>query len=161
MLLVSSPFDAAFFSLLSGSYERLLGRSLTSGSPAGADSADWLYHEAPFAVLAQDASDDPAFVYANTAAQLCFEYSWEKVRGLPSRLSAPPADRSARAKLLAGVLRDGYFEGYRGLRESASGRRFWIEDVTVWNLAEADGTVRGQAALIPSWSEWSEQEERS
>ena len=162
MLPVSSPFDLTFFSLLSGSYERLLGRSLTSGAPAGvdaadvvdaADMADWLYHEAPFGVLAQDASDDPAFVYANTAAQLCFEYSWDAFRRLPSRLSAPPADREAREKLLAGVLRDGYFEGYRGLRESATGRRFWIEDVTIWNLAEADGAVRGQAALIHSWSD--------
>jgi MEKHLA domain len=153
LLPVSSPFDLTFFSLLSGSYERLLGRSLTSGAPAGADAADWLYHEAPFGVLAQDASDDPAFVYANTAAQLCFEYSWDAFRGLPSRLSAPPADREAREKLLAGVLRDGYFEGYRGLRESATGRRFWIEDVTIWNLAAADGAVRGQAALIRSWSD--------
>jgi hypothetical protein len=138
---------------LSGSYQRLVGRSLTSGSPAGADSADWLYREAPFALLAQDASDDPAFVYANTAAQRRFEYSWEEFRGLPSRLSAPPADRSERERLLAGVLRDGYFEGYRGLRESATGRRFWIEDVTIWNLADADGPIRGQAALIPAWSD--------
>jgi hypothetical protein len=139
--------------LLSGSYQRLVGQSLAAWSPVGADLVDWLYREAPFAVLAQDAREDPTFVYANVAAQRRFEYSWEEFRGLPSRLSAPPADRSARERLLAGVLRDGYFEGYRGLRESATGRRFWIEDVTIWNLADADGPIRGQAALIPSWSD--------
>lgn len=148
-----SPLDQGFFSLLSGSYERLLGRPLTSTTSARADAARWLYYEAPFAVLAQDGSDDPVFVYANTAAQLCFAYSWEQFRGLPSRLSAPVADRSARQRLLAGVRRDGYVEGYRGLREAGTGQRFWIEDVTVWNLVDGDGAVRGQAALIPSWSD--------
>lgn len=153
LLTVSSPLDTTFFSLLSGSYQRLFGRPLASADVPEADAAHWLYHDAPFAVLAQDISEDPEFIYANTVAQRCFDYSWEDFRGLPSRLSAPVADRSARERLLAGVMRDGFFEGYRGLRESGTGRQFWIEDVTIWNLAEADGTVCGQAALIPSWSD--------
>jgi hypothetical protein len=147
------PLDVAFVSLLCGSYERLLGRPLASGAVDGEDIARWLYHDAPFAVLAQDAADDPAFVYANIAAQRRFAYSWEEFSGLPSRLSAPSADRAARNRLMAGVLSDGYVEGYRGLRESGAGQRFWIEDVTIWNLAGTDGTVRGQAAVIPSWSD--------
>jgi len=36
---------------------------------------------------------------------------------------------------------------------SGSGQLFWIEDVTIWNLAGEDGVVRGQAAVIPSWSD--------
>lgn len=149
---MASPIHATFFSLLSGSYERLLGRSLTSGSAVGTDEADWLYYEAPFAVVAQDAADDPVFVYANTAAQRCFGYSWEIFCGLPSRLSAPAAGRAAREQLLATVARDGYLDGYRGLRQSATGQLFWIEDVVIWNLVETGGAVRGQAALIRSWS---------
>ncbi|MFI6621842.1 MEKHLA domain-containing protein [Streptomyces sp. NPDC050528] len=152
MFFVSSPLDTTFFSLLNGSHERLLGRPLTSGAPIGVELPYWLYHDAPYAVLAQDAADDPAFVYANTAAQQCFGYSWEEFSGLPSRLSAPVADRSARDRLMADVRRRGFAEGYRGLRESRTGRRFWIADVTIWNLHDTDGTVRGQAALIPSWS---------
>jgi hypothetical protein len=148
-----SPLDAAFFSLLSGSYERLLGPSLTPADLKGTDAARWLYGEAPFAVLAQDVSDDPAFVYANIAAQRCFSYSWKEFLGMPSRLSAPVADRSARERLMAGVRRNGYVEGYRGLREGGTGRMFWIEDVTIWNLADMDGAVRGQAALVSSWSD--------
>lgn len=152
-LSVSSPLDHSFVSLLCGSYERLLGKPLTAGAPAGQDVAHWLYHEAPFALLAQDATDDPAFVYANIAGQTRFAYSWEEFCGTPSRLSAPPTNREARQSLMAGVARDGYVEGYRGLRVSGSGQLFWIEDVTIWNLVGEDGALRGQAAAIPSWSE--------
>ncbi|MEU2426476.1 MEKHLA domain-containing protein [Streptomyces sp. NPDC007851] len=150
---VSSPLDTAFFTLLNGSHERLLERPLVPDVPSGAEAASWLYHDAPFAVLAQDAADDPVFIYANNAAQRLFAYSWEEFRGLPSRLSAPVADRSARDRLMAEAMGNGYVEGYRGLRESGAGRRFWIEDVTIWNLTETDGTVRGQAAIIRSWSD--------
>ncbi|MEU2867410.1 MEKHLA domain-containing protein [Streptomyces mirabilis] len=97
---VALPLDTAFFSLLSGSYQRLLGRALAPGLPNGADAAGWLYHDAPFAVLAQDTADDPAFVYANTSAQRLFAYSWQEFVGLPSRLSAPVAGRGARDRLI-------------------------------------------------------------
>lgn len=152
VLAVPSPWDAAFNSLLCDSYERLLGHPLVSDAPDETDIAHWLYHDAPFAVLAQNVADDPVFVYANIAAQQCFGYAWDEFSGLPSRLSAPSADRAARERLMAGVKQEGYVTGYRGLRQSKSGRQFWIEDVTIWNLIDTSGTVRGQAALISSWS---------
>ncbi|MER6442785.1 MEKHLA domain-containing protein [Streptomyces sp. NPDC001185] len=155
MISVSSPLDTAFFSLLNGSYQRLLSRALVPKVHNALSDPYWLYYDAPFAVLAQDTADDPVFVYANTAAQRLFAYSWEEFSGLPSRLSAPVADREARDRLMTGVLSHGYAEGYRGLRETGTGRRFWIEDVTIWNLSEdgADGAVLGQAALIRSCSD--------
>jgi hypothetical protein len=52
-----------------------------------------------------------------------------------------------------GVLRQGYVSGYRGVRIARSGRRFWIEDTTVWNLLDRDGTLQGQAALIRGWAD--------
>lgn len=153
MLVVESPLSPAFTTLLCGSYQRSVGEPLAPEIGEEPDFVGWLYRDAPFAVLAQDATADPAFVYANLKAQGCFGYSWEEFSGLPSRLSAPSADRAARDRLMAGVRRDGYVEGYRGLRESKSGRRFWIEDVTIWNLTGEDGAVLGQAALIRSWSD--------
>lgn len=153
MLAVDSPLSPAFTALLCDSYLRAVGKPLASEVRNERDDPAWLYHDAPFALLAQDATEDPAFVYANIRAQRCFEYSWEEFSGLPSRLSAPSADRAARDRLMGGVRRDGYVEGYRGLREAKSGRRFWIEDVTIWNLADPDGAVLGQAALIRSWSD--------
>ncbi|MGW6016135.1 MEKHLA domain-containing protein, partial [Streptomyces sp. NPDC055210] len=82
-----------------------------------------------------------------------FGDSWHEFCGLPARLSAPAADRAERDRALAGVTGDGYVEGYRGLRISGTGRRFWIENVTIWNLADREGSVRGQAAIVRSWSE--------
>lgn len=142
--------DEAFAELLADSYAHLVGRPLV---PSGVqDAAAWLY-EAPFGLLAHDTSPDPLFVYANLSAQRHFGYAWSEFVGLPSRLSAGQEDREPRQVLLDGVRSKGYADGYRGPRVTRTGRQFWIEDVTVWNLAHADGVPVGQAALIGSWSD--------
>jgi hypothetical protein len=46
----------------------------------------------------------------------------------------------------------GYAGDYRGLRIAKSGRRFWIEDATVWNLVSPESVLVGQAALIRRWT---------
>src|SRR5262245_56280015 len=120
--------DPAFFVLLTGSYARLVGAPLV---PEGAD-ADWLYHEAPFIVLAHGTDPDPNFIYANKAAQACFGYSLEEFLGLPSRLSAEQADQAERQKLLDQVALNGFLVGYSGIRVAKSGRRFHIDDGIVW-----------------------------
>jgi hypothetical protein len=141
--------DSRFLSLLAGSYRRLTGESmLPEGGEVTADMADWLYSEAPFGVLAQDVSPEPQFVYANEAAQSFFECGWRDIVGMPSRLSAPGGNREARQELMDTVLKQGYRDGYRGLRRTLSGRLFWIEDVTIWNLVDDADTIHGQAALI-------------
>ena len=71
--------------------------------------------------------------------------------GLPSRYSAEPVNREARAQLLARVGCDGYIDDYAGVRISATGQRFRIEAATVWNLVAADGSVHGQAATFDRW----------
>ena len=106
---------------------------------------------APFAVLAHDPSEDPKFIYANSCAQACFEYDWDEITKLPSRLSAEPADRAERQTLLDAVARHGFMSGYRGIRVAKSGRRFVIEDGIVWELIDADGRRHGQAATFSSW----------
>ena len=139
--------NAEFFSLLTGSYQRLVGSLL---APTDRDSS-WLYHEAPFAVVAHNIEPDPRFIYANRAAQICFEYSWDEFTTLPSRLSAEAVERAERQRLLDAVSRNGFVTGYRGIRIAKSGRRFWIENGVVWQLLGVDGTCRGQAAMFPSW----------
>jgi MEKHLA domain len=132
------------YALLSGSYLRLTGTPLV---PQGCGAA-WLYREAPFALLAHDTSPDPRFIYANLAAQACFEYSWSEIIGLPSHLSAVPADRAQRQQLLDAVRRDGLMRGYHGVRIAKSGRRFRIENGIVWQLSDKWGVDCGQAALF-------------
>jgi MEKHLA domain len=144
--LISLATDPHFFRLLTESYERLVGTPLV---PEGSDAA-WLYERAPFVVVAHDTSADPRFIYANRAAQACFEYDWNEFTTLPSRLSAESASRNERQKLLDAVTAQGFIFGYRGLRIAKTGRRFWIEQCVVWNLVDEKGHTRGQAATFPS-----------
>jgi PAS domain-containing protein len=139
--------DTRLFDLITGSFRRLTGREL-AGSAA---DADWLYHQAPFVVLAHDGGADPRFIYANEAAQACFEYSADELIGLPSRLSAEAEERAARQLLLDRVSRDGFISDYSGIRIAKSGRRFRIENAIVWQLIDAHGTHHGQAATFSEW----------
>jgi PAS domain-containing protein len=141
--------DSAFFDLLTGSYARLVGQPLVSDGQGAA----WLYNEAPFVVLAHNTDPDPHFIYANNAAEACFEYTWDEFTCLPSRLSAEAPDRTERQRLLNEVARNGFTMGYRGQRIVKSGRRFWIEDGIVWQLIDAGGILRGQAATFSSWKD--------
>lgn len=133
--------DPELVAALLASYARLLGAPLV---PDGADAAERLYH-ADFAVLAHDTQPDPHFVYANLTALRQFE---RELVGMPSRLSAEAPERAARAELLAQVERQGFSRDYRGIRVAASGRRFWIEQATLWNVYGLDGTRLGQAAMF-------------
>lgn len=136
--------DTEFFALLDDSHRRLVGAPL---APPGRN-ADWLYNQAPFVVLAHNTESDPIFIYANRAAQRCFEYSWEEFTSLPSRLSAEASDRAERQALLNEVAANGFTTGYRGVRIAKSGRRFLIERATVWELMDRHGVVHGQAATF-------------
>lgn len=147
--MIDRRYDISFFNLLADSYRRLLGQSFVPKEIASDQAAQWLYEDAPFAVLAHNTAIDPIFVYGNKAAQRCFEYTWEELTVLPSRLSAEPAERGERQRFMEQVARDGFVTGYRGIRVTKTGKRFWIENATVWDLTDADGTYRGQAAMIP------------
>lgn len=141
--------DPVLFALLAGSYSRLTGESL---GPVGT-GAEWLYSDAPFAVVAHDTAPDPRFIYANRTAQACFEYAWDEIVGLPSRLSAQEQERTGRLRLLDRVRREGIVRGYRGLRIAKFGRRFWIDGGVIWQLSDAQGVLKGQAALFTSWQD--------
>jgi PAS domain S-box-containing protein len=143
-----APVDVEFTRLLADSYRRFHGSPLLPADLAGQAAAEWIYTDAPFCILVHDTSPDPQYIYVNRAAQRCFEYSWDEFIGMPSRLSAEMSNRRERQEFMAAVLRDGYADNYRGLRVAKSGRRFWIEDATLWNVIDARGVLRGQAALI-------------
>jgi len=142
--------DAAFFTLLTGSFARLVGHSLLPAEII-TEPQSWLYEEASFCVLAHNTEADPRFIYANKAAQTCFGYSWDELVGLPSRLSAEPVHQEERQRLLDQVTQRGYASNYAGIRISKTGRRFWIENGTVWQLMDETGTLHGQAAVFTRW----------
>ncbi|MFG2631484.1 MEKHLA domain-containing protein [Streptomyces sp. NPDC048473] len=151
----STPTDASFAELVRSSHRRLTGRDLSASIrdvPAD-EAAEWLYTSAPFGLLAHDTGMDPRFVYANRTAQKCFGYEWDEFVGMPSRLSAVPDDQEDRNAFVRSVTEQGYAERYRGRRRAKSGRRFWIENVTMWDLLDSAGVLHGQAAIVPMWTE--------
>lgn len=137
--------------LLLDSYRALLGRDLVDPRLTPAERARTLFH-APYGVFSHSADPDPLFTYGNLTALSLFDLDWTSLQGMPSRLSAAAADRDERRVMLEGVARDGHYQGYRGLRLSRTGRRFWIEDVCVWNLTDATGAHLGQAAVYGGWT---------
>ncbi|WP_244490426.1 MEKHLA domain-containing protein [Rhizobium sp. Root708] len=141
--------DLVYFKLLTESYQRLVGKPLVD--PALGPT--WLYRSARFIVVAHNTDPDPRFVYANQSAQDLFGYGWEEFTSLPSRLSAEAPDREERQRLLDAVGTNGFIENYRGLRVRKSGARFWMEDGLVWQLMDADGKHRGQAATFSRWTD--------
>jgi hypothetical protein len=104
--------------------------------------------KAPRAIVAHGTESDPVFFYGNDYALRCFEMEFDEFARLPSRLSAEPLVQEAREMALRKVAEQGYIDGYSGMRIAKSGRRFMITDCTIWNLTDADGVHRGQAAVF-------------
>ena len=102
-------------------------------------------------VLAHDGSADPRLIYANRAALLLWRRPWSAMVGLPSRLTAEPAERQSRALALERARRCVALEGYAGIRIDSDGRRFRIEKARLWTLRDGDGQPCGQAAAFASW----------
>lgn len=146
----ANAFLADHVAMLCASYRRLLGADLIVVD-SDQSTAEALYR-APFVVLSHGTETDPIFNYANLAAQRLFEMTWTQMTSLPSRFSAEPVSREERARLLAAVSEHGFINDYRGVRVSSSGRRFMIEQATVWNLNDTQGHPAGQAATFGQWS---------
>ncbi|MEQ8659284.1 MAG: MEKHLA domain-containing protein [Gammaproteobacteria bacterium] len=132
------------------SHARLTGRALYAGRERGAARARAVF-AADFALLSHGCGDDPLFDYANRTALTLFELDWIALLATPSRVSAEPARQAAREEFMQRVRTHGYAEGYSGVRIAASGRRFVIEDATVWNVVDAAGNYHGQAATFARW----------
>lgn len=132
------------------SYERTVTRPLMSRAGDELEDARLLY-AAPFAVLSHGTQADPILDYGNRVALTLWETTPDVLITTPSRLTAEPVLQEAREKFLAEVARIGFVTGYSGVRISSTGRRFLIKNVTVWNLADAQGRPAGQAAAFDTW----------
>ena len=133
------------------SFALLLGRDLVPRSGTADEQARRL-DEAPFVVVAHGTQADPLLCYGNAAALALWEMDAATFLCTPSRLTAEPVHRDERARLLERTRRDGYVDDYSGVRISATGRRFRIERAIVWNVADAAGNPRGQAATFDRWT---------
>lgn len=146
----NDPNHQKHIEILLRSFQHWTGRELIPPA-ASLEQAAQLLYLAPFAVVSHGTAQDPIFNYGNAAALKLFELPWDKFTSLPSKQSAEPEDREQRKKILEGVARNGYMDNYRGVRVSANGKRFEIEDAVIWNLLDENGNPCGQAAKIHKW----------
>jgi hypothetical protein len=137
--------------LLSDSYQHFLSKQLLEGTNTTQELAYQLFH-ASFALVSHNIASEPVFNYANLKALELFELSWEEFTRLPSRLSAEPINQTERARLLAEVTKNGYIDHYEGVRISSTGKHFIIKNAVVWNLIDAEGNYKGQAASFGEWT---------
>jgi len=149
-LIQANPHLIAHCELMLGSYQKLLGKPLVAANTLERSGLAGLFN-APFALLSHNTQTPPVFNYGNQLALNLFERSWEAFTQLPSRQSAEADERSERERLLQLVNQQGYIEDYRGVRISATGKRFYIDQTTVWNLVDDAGVYQGQAAAIFHW----------
>jgi hypothetical protein len=134
------------------SFEHWTGRSLLEKTPEKTPAmwAQALFN-AQFVVLSHDVEADPIFNYANQSALDLWELDWSAFTQMPSRLSAEATLQADRAVMMAQIEARGFFTGYSGVRISSQGRRFVIEDVTIWNVIDPEGHFHGQAATFERW----------
>lgn len=147
---IDQQFLRAHTVLLCQTFLHWTGKHLIEGDVSKPEVIQDLF-EADFAVLSHGTEPDPVFNYANRCAMRLFDMEWQEITCLPSRHSAEPILREARASFLERVAQHGYVEDYSGVRIAKSGKRFLIQDATVWNLIDTQGVYHGQAALIKDW----------
>jgi PAS domain-containing protein len=143
---------------LISSYRKGFRRPLVTGLPGDANGEQWAQalFAAPIAVLAHDGSpldqgEGPRLIYANRAALSLFGLRWAEMAGMPSKLTAEPAERSSRLIALTAAQQQTALSGYRGIRIDRHGRRFQINNAQLWTLLGPAGESWGQGACFSSW----------
>jgi len=135
---------------LMASFHRWTGRNLIEPSGDAERDARALF-EAPFVVVSGGAEADQMLNYANLTALHLWEMDWDILVQTPSRHTAEPMHRDGRAVFLRRVRDNGFIDDYSGIRISLNGRRFRINQATVWNVLDETGAYAGQAATFSSW----------
>lgn len=136
---------------LLNSYQHWIGRELLErvGEP---DFQAQALFQVPFVVVSHGREDDPMLNYGNQMALDLWEMTWDQLVQTPSRLTAEPVNRAEREWMLEQARTRGYMDTYRGVRISATGRRFLVEDALIWNVVDHHGQWVGQAASFLHWT---------
>ena len=137
--------------LLLDSYHHWIGNDLIERAADVKQQARTLF-KASFVVVSHGVEPDPILSYGNQTALDLWELPWEQFIRTPSRLTAEADDRAERERMLEYAKLNGYFNGYRGVRISSTGRRFLVEHALIWNVIDLAGHAIGQAATFSHWS---------
>lgn len=135
--------------LLRESYERVCGKPFPI-DPTERPLTEALY-DSSFIIVSHGIEKDPIFNYANRSAQVLWGMDWETFTLLPSRLSAKEDKVETREAALKEAFTKGYIDHYEGIRVDATGKEFYIQHVTLWNVIDENGKQHGQAAMFDQW----------
>ena len=91
--------------------------------------------------------------YGNAKSLALWEMDLATLTASPSRLTAEPVAREERQRLLDTVKAKGFTDNYRGVRIFSTGKRFEITQAVVWEIYDAQGVRRGQAATFAEWKD--------
>jgi hypothetical protein len=135
--------------LINQSYQHWTGQYLISTNDP--EEVLVMLNTASFAVVSHGLETPPVFNYGNLLALQIFEYSFEQFIQLPSQESANPAQRDERAAMFDKLKTTGYDDSYSGVRVTASGREFTMQNAEVWTLVDPMGRTHGHAAKFSDW----------
>ena len=133
------------------SYRQWIGRDLMERIGDSEFQSRALF-ELPAAVVSHGMEAEPILNYGNRTALDLWETTWERLVKTPSRLTAEPVNRAEREWMLEQARSRGYVDTYRGVRISANGRRFLVENALIWNVLDSEGQQVGQAATFAQWT---------
>ena len=57
-------------------------------------------------------------------------------------------NQGERELLMNKVKQDGFVGDYRRIRIASSGRRFWIDRPTIWNVVDETGNYQGAGGIV-------------
>lgn len=137
--------------LLLDSYKHWTGEELIDRTGTLQEQRLSLF-QAPFVVASHGTETDPILNYGNALALQLWEMSWQEFVATPSRLTAEPVNQAERAGMLQQAATQGLIRNYRGIRISRTGKRFLVEQATVWNVLDHHQHKVGQAATFSTWT---------
>ena len=141
-------YQAAFVARVADAFVRVTGKNLITEAtldPMALGKSAWA---GDFALLTHRGDERATLNYGNRFALGLWEMDWSSFIATPSGDTAPHNASTARDLLMEKVSKDNFVTGYEGERISRSGRRFLIEDVTVWRLLDEQGQSFGMAAFF-------------
>lgn len=136
---------------LLNSFRHWTGQTLIDVNGTPEDIAQALFN-APFVLVSHGTEENPIFNYGNRTALELWEMSWEELTQTPSYKTAINSEEvTKRQQMLEQVKTQGYTNNYSGIRQSKTGKKFFISNGTIWNLIDENYQYWGQAATFEHW----------
>jgi hypothetical protein len=143
-----NDYQNAFITRLVRSFARVTGGDLVAEAGLEPKALGRSAYFGDFALLSHRGGADAVLNYGNAFSLRLWECDWDAFTSTPSAATAPQEVSGARGLLMQKVSRDNFVSGYCGERISRTGRRFLIEDVTVWRLLDEAENSFGMAAFF-------------